>query len=152
KRSTTAAQWRVNGQFDTGTVGHKLSAGVLVSRLRVTGQPQADGNAPVGAGNIHTMPALPPLADFTDPFPNRRERSTEFFATDVIQWTPALQTWLGLRHTRLDRESVRTDGSRATGYEQDVTTPWLALAYRLDPARTLFASWGQGIESEVVAG
>lgn len=152
KRNTTAAQWRINGQFETGAVGHKLSAGVLTSRLRVRGQPQADNNAAVGTGNLFTLPTLPADASFTDPFTNRSERSTEFFATDVIQWTPALQTWLGLRHTRLDRQSVRTDGSRATDYSQDFTTPWLAMSVKLSPVHTAYASWGQGVESEVVAG
>lgn len=152
ERRSHSAQWRVNGQFQTGSIGHKLSAGVLLNRFTLRGQAQADGNAATGTGNIFTLPALPPLPEFTDPFTNRSERSTELFVTDVVQWTPALQTWLGLRHTRLDRQSVRSNGSRATDYTQDFSTPWLALAYKLDAARTAYASWGQGVESEVAAG
>jgi len=152
ERRSTAVQWRLNGQFDTGSVGHKLSTGVLFNRFTLRGQPQADNNAPVGTGQLFTLPAFAPLPDFTDPFVNRTERSTELFATDVIQWTPALQTWIGLRHTRLERQSVRTDGSRATDHTQSFTTPWLALAYKLDAARTAYASWGEGVESEVAAG
>jgi hypothetical protein len=58
--------------------------------------------------------------------------------------------WLGLRYTRLHRESVFADGSVDTAYDQAFTTPWLALSYRLAPATTAYASWGQGIESAVV--
>ena len=152
ERRSHSLQWRVNGQFETGAVGHKLTAGVLLNRFTLRGQAQADGNAAVGTGNLYTRPDLPALPEFSDPFTHRTERSTELFATDVVQWTPALQTWLGLRHTRLDRESVRSDGSRATDYAQDFTTPWLAVAYRLDAARTAYASWGEGVESEVAAG
>jgi iron complex outermembrane receptor protein len=31
-----------------------------------------------------------------------------------------------------------------------VTTPWAALSYQLTPQRMLYASWGQGVESQVV--
>jgi iron complex outermembrane receptor protein len=54
-----------------------------------------------------------------------------------------------LRHTRLQRDSVRTDGSRPTAYSQSFTTPWLALAWQASAQGLLYASGGQGIESEV---
>jgi len=152
RRNTTAAQWRINGQLTTGTLQHQVSAGVVTSRFTDRGQPQADNNASVGLGNIYTLPPFAPLAEFTDPYTNRTERSTEFFFTDVIRWNAQLQTWLGLRHTRLDRASVRTDGSRATTYTQNVSTPWLAATWQFDPARMAYASWGQGVESEVAPG
>lgn len=152
RRNTMAAQWRVNGSLTTGALQHQVSAGVVTSRFTDRGQPQADNNAPVGLGNIYTLPPFVPLAEFTDPYTNRTERSTEFFFTDVIRWNAQLQTWLGLRHTRLDRASVRTDGSRATAYTQNVSTPWLAATWQFDPARMAYASWGQGVESEVAPG
>ncbi len=37
----------------------------------------------------------------------RNERSTELFAYDSMSWQP-WRAWLGLRHTRIDRSSVRT--------------------------------------------
>jgi iron complex outermembrane receptor protein len=47
---------------------------------------------------------------------------------------------------------VRTDGSRATGYDQSFTTPWLALSHALGPQTLAYLSWGQGVESEVAPG
>lgn len=152
RRNTTAAQWRINGKLSTGAVPHQVSAGVVASRFTDRGQLQADNNAPAGIGNIDSLPIFAPVAEFTDPYTNRTERSTEFFATDVIRWNDQLQTWLGLRHTRLDRASVRTDGSRSTAYTQNVTTPWLAATWQLNPSQMAYASWGQGVESEVAPG
>ncbi|MDP2417865.1 MAG: TonB-dependent siderophore receptor [Hydrogenophaga sp.] len=151
RRNTTAAQWRINGQLNTGAVQHQVNAGVITSRFTDRGEPRA-GNIPLGTGNLFTLPPLAPLANYSDTYTLRTERSTEFFATDVIRWNSQLQTWLGLRHTRLDRASVRTNGSRATDYDQNVTTPWLAATWQLNPAQMAYASWGQGVESEVVPG
>src|SRR5690606_1979722 len=50
ERRSHSAQWRVNGQFQTGSIGHKLSAGVLLNRFTLRGQAQADGNAATGTG------------------------------------------------------------------------------------------------------
>ncbi len=151
RRTTHAAQWRINGQWQTGAATHRLSAGVLSSRYNQRGQPQANNDA-TGTGNLFTLPSLPAVPDFTDPYTNRSERSTEWFVTDAIHWSERFETWLGLRHTRLDRDSVRTDGSRATGYAQNVTTPWLAATWSLNPQAMLYGSWGQGVESEVAPG
>lgn len=151
-RNTSAAQWRINGQLEAGGLTHRLGAGVLTSRYKERGHPQADNNEAVGIGNLFTLPGFTPRADYTDPYTNRTERSTEFFATDAIRWNEQLQTWIGLRHTRLDRASVRTNGSRATDYDQQLTTPWLAATWQLDAASMLYGSWGQGVESEVAPG
>jgi len=152
RRTTHAAQWRVNGQWQIGAATHRLSAGVLASRYRQQGQPQADNNNAAGTGNLFTLPSLPAVPNFTDPYTNRSERSTEWFVTDAIRWSERLETWVGLRHTRLARNSVRTDGSRSTGYAQNVTTPWLAATWTLNPQAMLYGSWGQGVESEVAPG
>jgi iron complex outermembrane recepter protein len=73
-----------------------------------------------------------------------RETSSELFATDMITWNPSLKTWLGLRHTRLQR----SDALNASSYQQNFTTPWLAASYQIG-AHTLYASHGHGIESRV---
>lgn len=149
RRQTTAAQWRINGKLSTGAVQHQFSAGAVASRFTDQGQPRENSDTPVGIGNLFTLPHIAPFADYNDPYTLRTERSTEFFASDVIRWNAQLQTWIGLRHTRLNRASVRTDASRATDYAQNVTTPWLAATWQLNPTQMAYASWGQGVESEV---
>lgn len=152
RRTTQALQLAVKGELKTGAIKHQLRLGVQANRHTDLGQPQADNNAAVGTGNIYTQPALPADPSYTDPYTNLRERSTEFFAYDAIEWAPGLSTWLGLRHTRLNRHSVRTDGSRETDYQRSFTTPWLAGSWQLTPAHMIYASWGKGVESEVAPG
>ena len=80
---------------------------------------------------------------------NRDEHSTEFYLRDTTQWTSRFSTWLGLRHTRIDRSEIGTDGTGATSYAQSFTTPWVAASYAFLPGQIAYASYGQGIESSV---
>jgi iron complex outermembrane receptor protein len=49
----------------------------------------------------------------------------------------------------MNRQSVRTDGSRPVQDARNVTTPWVAFSHALDQSVTVYASYGQGIETEV---
>lgn len=152
RRVTEALQWQTRGKLSTAWATHHLTAGIQRNRYTERGNPQADNNDAVGTGNLYSLPALPANATFRDPYTNRSERSTELFVYDHIAWTSALSTWVGLRHSRLERDSIRTDGTRATSYQQSFTTPWLALAWQFRPDYTVYASTGQGVESEVAPG
>lgn len=131
----------------TGPLVHTLAAGVLFTRFEARFQRQAFNYA--GTGNIAGMLVTDAAPELTDENTNRDERSTEWYLRDRIDLAPAWQLWAGLRHTRLDRESVRTDGSRPTAYEQSATLPWLALSRQWTPQQTLYASWGEGLETDV---
>lgn len=150
QRRQTAAQFKLKGRVATGSIQHDLSIGVLSSRVRNRFQGQT--NNPVGQGNVDGTaitignPALTPGETNT----NRDERSLELSLQDTIRWSPQWTTWLGLRHTRLDRESVRTDGSRPTGYDTSLTTPWVALGYQIANGPLVYASYGEGVESQLV--
>lgn len=150
RRTLTAAQLQLKGRVETGSVKHELGFGLLNSRTRDRFGRQAYNY--VGTGNLATVPVFGPEPELTDENTNRSERSTEFSAFDAIAWSQRFTTWLGVRHTQLSRDSVRTDGSRATGYSRDITTPWLAASYQLTPAYLMYASYGQGVESEVAPG
>jgi iron complex outermembrane receptor protein len=152
RRQTQSALLKVIGDVTTGSVRHNLSFGLQGTRYTETGEPQADNNMAVGTGNLFTLPELPQDPTFQDPYTTRTERSTEFFAFDAIQWTSAFQTWLGVRHSILHRESVRTDGSQATAYDRSITTPWLAATWQIDPRTMAYASYGEGVESVVAPG
>ena len=151
-RQVQALQLQAKGTATWGGVPHQLTVGVLKQHQTDNGQAQADNNAAVGTGNIHTLPTLPADATFADPYTNRNDRSTEWFAHDRVAWTSTVSTWMGLRHSQLNRHSVRTDGSRATAYQQNFTTPWLALAWQATPDTLAYASLGQGVESFVAPG
>ena len=147
RRRSDALDLSLQGKLQTGPLSHALTIGALRSTVRNRFQQQAYNY--VGTGNVSGSLVTPADPSLTDENTDRDERSTELYARDAIALTSNLTAWLGLRHTRLTRESVRTDGSRATGYSQSFNTPWLALSYAFAPDQLVYASWGKGVESEV---
>lgn len=150
RRTVNAAQLQLKGRVQTGGVRHELGFGLLSSSTRDRMQRQAYNY--VGTGNLAGATVFAPDPRLTDENTNRDERSTEISAFDAIAWTERFSTWVGVRNTRLSRDSVRTDGSRATSYDRGITTPWIAASYQLTPATMVYASHGQGVESEVAPG
>ncbi|MFV0671942.1 TonB-dependent siderophore receptor [Variovorax sp. tm] len=148
RRTLTAGSINLKGNVTTGSVRHELGFGLLQSRVRNRFDNQAYNYA--GTGNIWGTAIVPPAPDAITPQTNRDERSTEFSVQDAIRWNDRFTTWLGARHTRLDRSSIGNDGSNPTGYKQDVTTPWIAASYAIQPGLLAYASWGRGVESQVV--
>lgn len=138
----------VQGALQTGLLRHALTTGVQQSTVRNRFQREAYNF--VGTGNVNGMLITPADPSLTDENTNRDERSTELYLRDAIAINARLTAWLGLRNTHLDRQSVRTDGSRPIDYAQSFTTPWTALSYAFAPEQMVYASWGEGVESEVV--
>jgi iron complex outermembrane receptor protein len=131
-------------------MAHQLNAGVLITRYQARFNRQAYNW--VGIGTIDGQSVTPSDPTLTDENTQRDERSTEWRLQDAIQLNPYARLWAGLRFTDLQRDSVRTDGSRRTSYDQRFTTPWLAFSHELGHGSMAYASWGQGIESEVAPG
>ncbi len=148
RRNQQAAGLSLKGKLSTGGVAHDLSFGLINSRVRNRFDRQAFNY--VGSGNVQGTALVPADPALTDENTQRDEKSLEFSVQDAVRWSPRLTTWLGLRHTQLERRSVRTDGSRATGYRDALTTPWLAASYQFSPALMGYASYGEGVESQVV--
>ncbi len=146
-RDSDALALTFSGRASTAGLRHELSTGLSWSRYQSRLGRQAYNYA--GVGHIDGSLEVPAAPDLTDENTNRDEHSTELHLRDVISLSAEAKLWLGLRHTRLSRDSVRTDGSRATAYEQSFTTPWLAATYQWDPSLMAYASWGQGMESDV---
>ena len=149
RRNSDATDFSLNGSVVLGGLRHKLNTGVLFTRFWSRFQGQAYNWA--GTGNISGVPRTTADATLNDANTNRDERSHEFYLRDAIELSPQLNAWLGLRHSRIERSSYRvnTSDTRATSYEQSFTTPWLGLSYAFDSQLMAYASWGQGIESEV---
>lgn len=148
RRDTDAIDASLAGRATIAGMVHRVTLGLLHSRYEATFNRQAYNWVGVGTTDGTTItPADPAL---TDENTQRDERSTELRLQDAVEITKDLSLWAGLRHTRLDRASVRTDGSRGTRYDQSFTTPWLALSHAVGAGGTVYASWGRGIESEVV--
>jgi iron complex outermembrane receptor protein len=149
RRTSDAFDLALEGRAQWAGTVHQFRAGVLWSRHEARFGELAF-NLLTKPGTIDGRAVVPP-----DPtrFPgnaNRDERSVEWYAQDAITLSSQWSLWGGLRHTRLERRSAITDGSQATRYRQSFTTPWLALARTLGERSQAYASFGQGIESQVV--
>jgi iron complex outermembrane receptor protein len=147
-RDTTSLDVSASGPVQFAGLRHELTVGGLTSRYQARFQRQAYNFA--GVGNIDGSAVTQPNPALTGENTNRDERSNELYLRDRTALTASTNLWLGLRHTRLHRESVRTDGSRPTDYSQSVTTPWVALSHAIASDWLVYASWGQGVESEVI--
>jgi len=147
RRTSDALDLALKGRARLAGLEHQFNAGVLFTRHKARFQRQAFNW--VGVGTVDGTSTVPPDPTLTDENTNRDERSTELHLQDTVALSPQWSLWAGARHTRIERESVRTDGSRATDYTQSFTTPWLALSYAFDKRSQAYASAGQGIESEV---
>ena len=147
RRTSDALDLSLSGRAQVAGLGHQFTAGVLSTRYQARFNRQAFNW--VGVGTLDGLAVTPPDPSLTDENTQRDERSNELHLQDAITLTPKWSAWVGLRHSRLDRRSVRTDGSRATTYRQSFTTPWLAISHAISAQDMAYASWGRGIESEV---
>lgn len=147
KRRQNAVSADLKGKVMTGSVTHDLSFGVLRSIAREALPDYAYNFAGTGDvfGGANTTPDPTPIPGSGT---TRIERSWEFSARDAIRWNDRFSTWIGVRHTRLDRASV--EGEAGLGYKQSITTPWVAASYKLSSDSMAYASWGEGVESAVV--
>ncbi len=151
RRRSDALRLSADGRAVLGGLAHRLGFGVIETRHEVRLQPRLDDTTVVGTGSVDgrtVVPVLPALG--TLPSTDRTERSTELYLRDHVALSPRWDLWAGLRHTRLRRDSVLTDGTSPVAYAQSFSTPWLGVGHRPDAATLLYASWGRGSESEVV--
>ena len=146
-RTSDALDLALAGQTTLAGLLNRFSTGVLLTRYR--GQFNRQAFNWVGIGTVDGLSVTPPDPSLLDENTQRDERSTEWRLQDAVSLTSEASAWFGLRHTSLDRRSARTDGSRATAYAQSFSTPWLALSHSVGGQGMAYASWGQGIESEV---
>jgi iron complex outermembrane receptor protein len=147
RRTSSALDVAANGRATLGGLVHRYGIGVQSTRYEARFNRQAYNY--VGAGTVDGLAVVPADPSLTDENTNRDERSTELHLQDMVALSPRWSLWAGLRHSSLHRASVRTDGSRATSYDQSFTTPWLALSHALSSEGQAYVSWGQGVESEV---
>ena len=149
QRSLWSWDARLDGTFKALGLQH-------ATRLGLNGRSASTDPAPlqaynfVGTTNIYAPVALPGNPSLTSLNTDSRERAVAAYATLTSDLSPGVQSFVGARITRLSRSSEQSDGSRAVSFEQTVTTPWAGLAWSPSSSTMVYASWGQGVELEVV--
>lgn len=147
RRRLDSLDLSLQGKLQTASIGHVFTVGVLQSRVR--NRFRRATNNYVGTGNIEATLVTPADPTLNDDNTDRDEHSVELYARDAVALTERATWWLGVRQTRQHRQSVRTDGTQRSDYTQSFTTPLTALSYAFAPAQLVYASWGQGIESNL---
>jgi len=148
-RNTWAWDAKLQGKLSALGVQHRVSLGLRARNAKTDLNPTQAYNW-VGTTNINTPIALPADGSANDLNTNSRERAIDASASLVSDLTATVQSFVGLRSSRLTRSSERSDGSRAISFEQTVTTPWAGLSWSPMASTMLYASWGQGVELEAV--
>jgi iron complex outermembrane receptor protein len=148
RRTTEALQTELNGSAHVAELKHDLAFTFMRYRqLNRLSFKQAYNYA--GTGNIdgtsNSTPASTPLDLNTD----RTDYTHEFGLKDRIHLSTQTSAWLGLRVIQMDRKSAKTDNTNQVQDERNVTTPWIALSHAISTATNIYASYGQGIETEV---
>ena len=150
KRRTGTFDALLAGTAATGAVAHELRLGARRTRYTERFPPGQAFNY-VGTSNVFAPVVLP-----EDPTPGGLNTqsdltNTELAASDVLRLGPG-SLWLGARWVRLERSSVRSDGTEAVAYAQDFVTPWLGLGWQPWTGGFGYVSWGRGVEIESVPG
>ena len=149
RRTTEAVQTEISGTTSVGPQRHDFTFGLMRQR-QLDSMPYSQTNNYVGSGNIYTSQVDTSAAYIDSPNPtNRSDYTNEFGVKDRVHLSTQTSAWLGLRHIQMNRQSVRTDGSRPVKDQRNVTTPWVALSHAIHTTATIYASYGQGIETEV---
>ncbi len=149
KRKVSSWDAYLDGKFGAFGMKHNLRVGTAGRSINADLPPLQAYNY-VGSTNIYTPVALPADPSLTELNTDSRERAIEGYASLRTELTATVQTFAGFRVSQLNRASELSDGSRAVNYEQTVTTPWAGLAWSPSASTMLYASWGQGVELEVV--
>ena len=148
RRISDALQTELSGQVQLAGIQHELAFSWLRQR-------QIDKLSPMQAYNwagTGSLSGLSESAAAPEPYDlntNRQEYSTEISVKDRIRVNRLADLWLGLRSSHIQRDSQRTDGSRATHDDRTITTPWIAFSHKLPYNATDYASYGQGVEAQV---
>lgn len=146
-RKVQSLDSHINGTLKTAGASHTAQFGMMRS-LQATSAKTAAYNWLPTAGTVDGTTVIT-NGDTTPawPMPNRSEGTTEIYARDAIQWHQDWTSWIGLRHTRLNRESILSDGTQSAQIKQSFTTPSIATGYQFMPEQQVYASWGEGVQA-----
>jgi iron complex outermembrane receptor protein len=149
QRALSSWDAHLDGKFNALGLAHNSRFGLSGRSMRADLQPMQAYNY-VGTSNIYTPVMLPADPTLTVLNTNSRERAVEAYATLASQWGAGVQSFAGVRLSRLNRSSELSDGTQAVSFDQTVSTPWAGLAWSPSESSMLYTSWGQGVELAVV--
>lgn len=152
RRRMTSASAELNGRIETFGRPMRLTLGL--SHYDASERPEAlQAYNYAGTINGFAPTSVPAAPEKTSKTTLRDERSTDLFLRGETALADGTQLYWGAMSALISRQSARSDGSRAVALEQRLNTPWVGLTQALpmlSPGLTVYASWGRGVEAEVV--
>ena len=149
KRTLSSWDAHLDGRFSALGAQQRARFGLSGRSIRAD-LPAMQANNFVGTSNIYTPVAWPADSTLTYLNTNSRERALEGYAALTSDLSASVQSFIGVRLSRLSRSSELSDRTQEVSFEQTVSTPWAGLAWSPSTDTMVYASWGQGVELEVV--
>ncbi len=150
RRTLNVFDLHARGSHDVAGARATLRLGAQQRDFKQRTQAQAYNYA--GSGNLFAsqVSQVDAAPQATIAGTNLNERATELYANAHFDFNNGLNAFAGVRNARIERASIRTDGSEPFEVKQSVATPWLGASFAMNKSLNVYASWGQGAESEVV--
>lgn len=149
RRSLSSWEAQLDGRLDALGVKHSLRLGASGYASHADLAAMQAYNY-VGSSNIYAAVALPADPTLSVLNSNSREQAVSGYAALASPWSASVQSFVGVRVTRLKRSSEQSDGGQAVSFEQSVNTPWAGLSWTPSQQTMLYVSTGQGVELEAV--
>lgn len=148
RRRLATVDAQLAGAARTGAVTHELRFNARRTRYTERLPPLQAYNF-VGVSNVFAPVVLPPDPTLSVLNPQRTQTIDEVAASDVLRLGRG-SLWLGGRWVQIDAESALSDGSEAVRADSRFFVPWLALGWQPWAGGFGYASYGEGVEVEVV--
>ena len=142
--------------FDTGSIGHSVSASVSAYDLDSRAAYMFTG--PV-TGNIYSFNQFPKPADvatvgsFSDPETTLRVRTDSLALADTLAFLDSrLLVTVGARRQTIEQKEYNyVSGAEQSAYEEDAVTPIAGVVYRVTPEVSAYANYIEGLVKGDVA-
>ncbi len=150
-------QAQVEGQFQTGSVGHDLVAGVAYQDQHT--DLAANGiYKPIGTGNLWTQNTNAFYTSGTmdnglGMYRANTITQKSVYASDTLKFSPEWSLLAGVRYTNYEQRTFTPAGVQSSVYKKNgVLTPTLALMYNFTPTTMAYVSYVESLEPGTIVG
>lgn len=144
-RITNQVAAALNGQFNTGTIQHRITTELANTRKSL--KRHTPINVLVGTGNIYTdtIDYAPASAELGNRYKALESDQTTFTISDRVQFNEQWSTLLGGKLIHLDEQAYNSDGQQSRDTDLNKFLPQLALMYSPSVTTNLYASYAKGL-------
>ena len=155
-----SADTGVRVEFETGTVGHRLSASASVIDLTSRNAYAFSDFFAGFTGSLYSpAPVTPPVADFfvggdlNDPLRTEAVRNTSMALADMLSlFDGTVLATLGLRWQEIETRSFAYgDGALLARYAESAVTPAAGLVYKPSQRLSLYGNYAESLQPGAIA-